>query len=112
MLLLTGVTGFIGSTVLAQLLARNINDVLLLVRARSLEHACERVERYLAPHGVGVERDWLRDRVLVADLTRPNEYANDARFLRCRRVLHVAANTYFGSRYDDGQANIVGARLL
>lgn len=115
---LTGLTGFVGSTVLARMIAREEHRFVLLVRAKSLDHAVERTQRYLAPH-FDEANDFqkyerlLRERIIVGDLTRAEEsFANDSRFLQCRRVLHMAANTYFGSRYDGGLANIVGARTM
>lgn len=115
-ILLTGVTGFVGSTVLARLIAQEQYRFVLLVRARSLDHAVERTQRYLQPHfDVDRRADFeklLRERIIVGDLTaKTPEFANDSRFLQCRRVLHMAANTYFGARYDGGAANIGGARF-
>lgn len=102
---------------MARLIAQEQYRFVLLVRARSLDHAVERTQRYLQPHfDVDRRADFeklLRERIIVGDLTaKTPEFANDSRFLQCRRVLHMAANTYFGARYDGGAANIGGARAI
>lgn len=90
-----------------------------------MDHAVDRCLRYLAPHNDEQSsaaaaaapattdvRRLLRERIVVGDLTRPESFVSDARFLASTHVLNVAANTYFGARYDGGRTNIVGARTL
>jgi amino acid adenylation domain-containing protein/thioester reductase-like protein len=70
--LLTGATGFLGSRLLGELLARTDADVFCLVRATSAAHGLDRITRALARQGVaslGARQERLR--VVAGDLASP-----------------------------------------
>jgi thioester reductase-like protein len=69
--LLTGATGFFGSHVLEQLLASTSAGVDCLVRARTREHARERVARALASYRIECGDAFWRVNPIPADLEAP-----------------------------------------
>ncbi|WP_277743985.1 amino acid adenylation domain-containing protein [Streptomyces sp. LX-29] len=79
-ILLTGATGFVGSHLLAELLATTEAEIVCPVRASSPDEAAERVRRALADQQLPLPVD--RDRITAepADLARPHLGLTPERF--------------------------------
>ncbi|SHG69585.1 non-ribosomal peptide synthetase [Streptoalloteichus hindustanus] len=69
--LLTGATGYLGAFLLEQLLRRTRADVCCLVRAKSREHASERLRETMRRYLIWDDSYAHRIRPLVGDLGRP-----------------------------------------
>jgi nucleoside-diphosphate-sugar epimerase len=112
--LLTGVTGFIGGATAAQLLDDpRVDLLLLLVRAPCTSTAWERVRRSLArfKRPADVDRAQPRLGILLGDLCDPEALA-EPRLDGVTHVLHAAANTSFRSRREVYRTNVQGALAL
>jgi nucleoside-diphosphate-sugar epimerase len=109
--LVTGITGFLGSATAAILLEKGW-PVLAVVRGTDLSHAVSRVSRALSPY--------LRARadaaarsisIVVGDLTSEATYAHRA-FDEVTHVVHSAACTSFAPKRGVWTANVEATELL
>jgi thioester reductase-like protein len=117
--LLTGVTGFVGTTVMLRILERSERPVVALVRAADTEEATARVRAALAdvaPPGrveeylarcTAVPADLLSDGLGLGHLDR-EELAR-----RCDEIIHCAASVTFDLPLDEARAvNTAGAARI
>jgi long-chain acyl-CoA synthetase len=117
--LLTGVTGFVGTAVLTRLLERSDRDVVALVRAADSDDAAGRVRAALgevlapdvadayAARCTAVPADLLRDDLGLAFGMR-DELAR-----RCDEIIHCAASVSFDLPLADARAvNTAGAARM
>jgi nucleoside-diphosphate-sugar epimerase len=112
--LLTGVTGFLGGATAAELLLRHPScNLLLLLRSKKGQTAESRIRwslsRFLEP--TVLEPALRRCSLISGDLTNPATFT-DACFNRVTQVLHLAANTSFRSVRSVRQVNIEGTMAL
>jgi thioester reductase-like protein len=78
--LLTGANGFLGSYLVAELLAQTAADVICLVRGAGAEEATARLRQSLAEYGLWNDAAAARVRALPGDLARPLLGLSEARF--------------------------------
>jgi nucleoside-diphosphate-sugar epimerase len=122
--LITGASGMLGGAMTAQVFGRFEHPLVFLVRADSRDHAVDRLventQRYI-PGAMAHERirDALRmqierSEIIVGDMLYPEQWAgdmNDELPAKIDRVIHCAANTFFGAR-QDFVTNLNGARNI
>jgi nucleoside-diphosphate-sugar epimerase len=112
MILVTGVTGFIGGALAARL-ENDAARIVALVRAGSREEGRARLEQSLSRFD-GAERASVavgRMEVVTGDLSSESTYG-DSLFDRVTHVVHAAACTSFGSTRDVWRSNVLGTALL
>jgi nonribosomal peptide synthetase MxcG len=94
-ILLTGATGFVGSHLLAELLATTDAEIVCPVRAASPAEAADRVHRALTDQQLALPADQRRVTALPADLAKPRLGLGEARFTElaetCDAIFHNAA---------------------
>lgn len=117
--LVTGVTGFLGGSVVAELLTTSFfGKLLLLVRAGSptegLERARRSLERFEVP-ARQLEKLTVAN-ILCGDLANVAAFADDSRLHAVTHVINSAGITSFGKDPDVWRVNVDGtlefARLL
>ena len=121
-IVLTGATGFLGSALIPELLARRRGQIICLVRARNDAHARERVLSAFVDSGeVGsgpISNGRDRIEALAADLTDERLGLSPERFdrlaIRASVIVHCAAKVNLVSPYDElRETNVVGTwRML
>ena len=111
-ILLTGITGFLGGALAAQLLT-NGRKLIAIVRGADLSHASARVTRALLPYlGERAEQAVASSiSIVVGDLTSEATYA-DRRLDEVTHVVHSAACTSFASKRSVWTSNVEGTKLL
>lgn len=112
--LLTGITGFVGGATAAELLARTpAVELLVLVRASSQLEAQQRVLHSLARFIPQAELAAYLSRIeiVLADLTNRSTIASPC-LDRATHVLHLAANTSLRSLRGVRHTNILGTLTL
>jgi nucleoside-diphosphate-sugar epimerase len=109
--LVTGVTGFLGGAVVAELLMAGFSGkLLLLVRAASPAEGLERVQRSLARFQVPesqLEKLTL-DNILCGDLANVSAFTGDRRLDAVTHVINSAGITSFGKDPDVWRVNVDG----
>ena len=109
--LLTGATGFVGSSLAVELLQRGW-EVVTLVRGASEVAARQRVRLSLTPLlGDGAEEAAAAIRVFPGDLTDARTFER-AEFDQVTHVVHAAACTSFSARQDVWRVNLEGTERL
>jgi thioester reductase-like protein len=103
-ILLTGVTGFLGAYLLRDLLAHTAAHVICLVRAESPVTARTRIEENLRSYGLApTAAQWCRVEALPGDLTKRRlgltEKAYDELTARTDTILHGGAAVNFYQDY-------------
>ncbi|HDJ1438259.1 TPA: amino acid adenylation domain-containing protein [Serratia rubidaea] len=104
-ILLTGASGFVGSHLLADLLATRQADIYCLVRGDSAEHAGQRLDAVLQKHHIALSAE-QRSRVYVVpgNLAEPRFALPDERYQQlCRQVdiiYHSASAVNFIQPYS------------
>ena len=116
-LLVTGVTGFLGAFLLAELLAQTEVDLICLVRAPDPEAGRERIRANLARYGLWDDGCGARIRVQIGDLAAPDLGLSAARWARLASqitgVYHCGAHVHWGLPYDRLKAaNVEGTTAL
>ncbi|MGQ4360534.1 amino acid adenylation domain-containing protein [Streptomyces sp. SAS_272] len=115
-ILLTGATGFVGSHLLAELLASTDAEIVCPVRAASPAQAADRVHRALTDQQLALP-DPRRVSAIPADLSRPGLGLGPDRFAEladtCDAVFHNAATVSIMRDYTSLRAaNTESTRLL
>ena len=87
---LTGVTGFVGSNMLVEFLKTTEADIYVLIRAKSQEHAKQRLiaaleDQYLPTEGCHTDRV----KILVGDLGSPFLGLTEAQYLELTDIIDV-----------------------
>lgn len=111
MLLVTGVTGFLGGAVLSSLLNKQqSNDLLLLVRANTLQSGLERVKENMRKFNICEDKlDCLATRnILLGDLNNPEKFFADPRLDKITHVINCAAVASFGNNPFIWSVNVKG----
>ncbi|MEV7598234.1 amino acid adenylation domain-containing protein [Kitasatospora sp. NPDC089797] len=116
-LLLTGATGFLGSRLLDELLARTDADVHVLVRARDTGHARRRLLQARARYGIAGDLPDGRVHPLPGDLALPRLGLDDATWehqaATADAVHHCGAHANFLYPYEQLRpANVDGTREI
>jgi len=109
--LVTGVTGFLGGTVVAELLTAPFSGrLLLLVRACSPEEGLARarrsLERFEVPHGLLAKLTVAN--ILCGDLANVVAFERDVRLDAVTHVVNCAGITSFGKDPDVWRVNVDG----
>ena len=112
-LLLTGCTGFLGGSVLADFLqtsAHTHSRLLLLVRAPTPSEGLERVWKSLRKFKVSEELiELIRvENIICGGLTNVPEYENDPRLQKVTEVINCAGITSFGPHPEVWTTNVDG----
>ncbi|MCP2257820.1 amino acid adenylation domain-containing protein/thioester reductase domain-containing protein [Streptoalloteichus tenebrarius] len=115
--LLTGATGYLGAFLLEQVLRRTRADVYCLVRARSQEHAFERLRDTMRQYLIWDDAYAGRIRPLVGDLGRPRLGLSEERWHELCGVVdsiyHCGATVNFVYPYSAlRKPNVGGTREL
>ncbi|MDX3732049.1 amino acid adenylation domain-containing protein [Streptomyces caniscabiei] len=103
-ILLTGVTGFVGAHLLAELLTSTEAEIVCLVRASSPAEATDRAHRALANHRLSFP-DSMRERItaIPADMARPRLALDEETFTElartCGAIFHNAATVSIMREY-------------
>jgi nucleoside-diphosphate-sugar epimerase len=111
-ILLTGITGFVGGALAAELLQRG-HELTALVRANDEREARARVARSLArftEHVTATAAAATMD-VVVGDLEADETY-RDARFDSVTHVVHAAGCTSFAPKTEVWRTNVEGTAKL
>ncbi|EHX2146151.1 SDR family oxidoreductase [Escherichia albertii] len=111
LLLLTGATGFLGGAVLANLLnSRNNINLLLLVRAPTLQKGLERVKENMRKFHICEDRlhSLTTDNILSGDLNNPESFLMDPRLNKVTHVINCAAVASFGNNPFIWNVNVTG----
>lgn len=112
--LITGATGLIGGEIVRRLTSSGTGTVWTLVRPKLGEGPSERLRQRLARSGDA--RRPRRVRAIAGDVTLPGWglSSNDARDVaeRADWIIHVAADTAFGSQSDTTRTNVESVRQL
>lgn len=125
-ILLTGVTGFLGPYMLANILSRTPHDVVCVVRAKTLNEAKNRLLNSLSAKGIGLTVDnGDKDDVLSSRVRVLRASLNDRRlgmtsdadwtsFLRSlRAIYHAAAYVNLSMSYNRlRDTNVQGTRAM
>ena len=109
--LVTGVTGFLGGAVVAELLATHgSGNLLLLVRAASPAEGLERVRRSLERFEVPASKleKLTEANILCGDLANVAVFAGDRRLDAVTHVINSAGITSFGKDPDVWRVNVDG----
>jgi nucleoside-diphosphate-sugar epimerase len=104
--LLTGITGFVGSAVAAALVTRGY-PVIAVVRGVDEEHARARVSQALAHYAIPASAL----SVVIGDLTSEGTYEHPL-FDEVTHVVHSAGCTSFAPRRSVWTSNVEGTKLL
>ncbi|MCW2993419.1 MAG: Male sterility domain protein, partial [Conexibacter sp.] len=114
--LLTGVTGFVGTAVMLRILERSERPVVALVRASDTEDATARVRAALAEVAAPglVDAYMTRCTAVPADLLADNlglrHFDREELARRCDEIIHCAASVSFDLPLDAARAvNTAGA---
>lgn len=94
MLLITGVTGFLGGAVLEKILTNDQSaKLLLLARAGDPQSGLERVLDNMRKFNVPEDKlaSLKVDNILIGDLSQPEAFLNDPRLDRVTHVVNCAA---------------------
>ena len=94
MLLITGVTGFLGGAVLEKILTNDQSvELLLLARAGDPQSGLERVQENMRKFNVPEDKlaSLSVDNILTGDLSQPEAFLNDPRLDRVTHVVNCAA---------------------
>lgn len=117
--LVTGVTGFLGGAVVAELLTATFpGKLLLMVRARTPEEGLERVRCSLKRFDVPAAQleALTAENILCGDLAHVGAFADDSRLGQVTHVVNCAGITSFGKDPNVWRVNVDGtlefARLL
>lgn len=117
--LVTGVTGFLGGAVVAELLAATFpGKLLLMARAATPEEGLERVRGSLKRFDVPAAQleSLTVENILCGDLANVGAFADDARLEGVTHVVNCAGITSFGKDPNVWRVNVDGtlefARLL
>lgn len=115
MLLITGVTGFLGGAVLEKILTSDQPAKLLLLARASdpqsgLDRVLENMRKFNVPEdklaSLGV------DNILIGDLSQPDAFLNDPRLDRVTHVVNCAAVASFGNNPLIWKVNVEGTLAL
>jgi nucleoside-diphosphate-sugar epimerase len=112
LVLITGITGFVGGALAARVVAKG-DPVVVVVRAKSVPDARRRVVQSLARF-VGPAAEELTAasvRVIVGDLAADDTYET-SELDRVTHVVHAAACTSFASTREVWRTNVEGTRKL
>lgn len=116
-ILLTGGTGFLGSFLAESLFRLTTDKVLLLVRAKDIDHAKRRIEKVLKKAGVSAEKlpDIFNTRIelLCGDITLPKLGLSEAIWSnivsRVTTIYHCGAEVDYVKPYSKlRSANVMG----
>ncbi len=108
-ILVTGVTGLIGSCTVVELLEISKEvELLFLVRAMNEQAGLERVRQSLAKAGAQLQTlaSLEKGQVICGDLSSAAELANDPRLQEVTHVFNCAAVTAFSQRPSIRQVNV------
>jgi nucleoside-diphosphate-sugar epimerase len=113
-ILVTGATGFLGGAVCAQFIASDADvDLVLLVRARSLQEGYERLLRQLSRFvSVKLAEKALGQATIVLGGLMDDEPYHHPIMKKVTHVLHMAANTSFSRSPDVWVTNYEGTLKL
>ena len=116
-LLVTGVTGFLGAFLLSELLLQTDADLLCLVRASDPEAGLERVRANLKQFGLWSDAHARRLRIEVGDLSEPRLGLSDVRWTRIASqitgIYHCGAHVHWGMPYSQlREANVTSSTDL
>ncbi|HAM9333098.1 TPA: NAD-dependent epimerase/dehydratase family protein [Escherichia coli] len=111
LLLITGVTGFLGGAVLEKIL----NDcqywkILLLVRSDSLCHGLERVRENMRKFNVDESKviSLTTENIILGDLSAPDDFLKDPRLEQVTHVINCAAIASFSNNPFIWKVNVTG----
>ncbi|AIY43328.1 Nucleoside-diphosphate-sugar epimerase [Collimonas arenae] len=104
---LTGVTGFVGGAIAANLAgSASFKEMLFLVRAQSAAEGVRRVRASIARFTRSAAPPAVSERqIILADLKDPQAFS-DARLNDVTHVIHSAAVTSFADRPDIWEVNV------
>ena len=100
MLMITGVTGFLGGAVLEKILTSDQSvKLLLLARASDQQSGLERVLENMRKFNVPEDKlaTLSVDNILIGDLSQPEAFLNDPRLDQVTHVVNCAAVASFGN---------------
>ena len=115
MLLITGVTGFLGGAVLEKILTNDQSvELLLLARAGDPQSGLERVQENMRKFNVPEDKlaSLSVDNILTGDLSQPEAFLNDPRLDRVTHVVNCAAVASFGNNPLIWKVNVEGTLAL
>lgn len=115
MLLITGVTGFLGGAVLEKILTGGESlHLLLLARASDPEGGLERVRENMRKFNVPAEKlaSLTVGNILIGDLSQPEDFLNDPRLEQVTHVINCAAVASFGNNPLIWKVNVEGTLAL
>ena len=115
MLLITGVTGFLGGAVLEKILTSDQSvELLLLARAGDPQSGLERVLDNMRKFNVPEDKlaSLKVDNILIGDLSQPDAFLNDPRLDRVTHVVNCAAVASFGNNPLIWKVNVEGTLAL
>ena len=111
MLLITGVTGFLGGAVLEKILTSDQPaKLLLLARASDPQSGLERVLENMRKFNVPEDKlaSLKVDNILIGDLSQSDAFLNDPRLDRVTHVVNSAAVASFGNNPLIWKVNVEG----
>jgi nucleoside-diphosphate-sugar epimerase len=115
MLLITGVTGFLGGAVLEKILTSDQSvKLLLLARASDPQSGLERVLENMRKFNVPEDKlaSLSVDNILIGDLSQPEAFLNDPRLDQVTHVVNCAAVASFGNNPLIWKVNVEGTLAL
>lgn len=115
MLLITGVTGFLGGAVLEKILTSDQSvKLLLLARAGDPQSGLERVQENMRKFNVSEEKlaSLSVENILIGDLSQPEAFLNDPRLNQVTHVVNCAAVASFGNNPLIWKVNVDGTLAL
>ena len=115
MLMITGVTGFLGGAVLEKILTSDQSvKLLLLARASDPQSGLERVLENMRKFNVPEDKlaTLSVDNILIGDLSQPEAFLNDPRLDQVTHVVNCAAVASFGNNPLIWKVNVEGTLAL